>query len=106
MAHATHNGMPIGPWRTDIKTAYWLMYKTFMTSDDDSGNDVIRLNQHMRVMLQQAVGELQQHKVNVVNAQCEEMFDPKSYVKVRKLALGFECREDLVMAKLLLKCDE
>ena len=105
MAIATNKGIPAGPWRTDIKTAHWLVYKTFV-SYDDSGNDYIQLQQHMRLTLQQAIGELQEHKIEVVNAQCGDMFDARSFEKVYKLALGFGCREDLVMAKLLLKCDE
>lgn len=106
MAIATNRGIPIGPWRTDIKTNHWLVYKTFASYDDDSGNDIIQLKQHIRVIFQQAVAELQEHKIEVVNAQCAEMYDALNFGKVYKLAIGFACREDLVMAKLVLKCDE
>jgi len=106
MAITTHKGMPIGPWRTDIKTNHWLVYKTFVTYDDDGANSYIQLQQHMRLTLQQAIAELEEHKISVVNAQSGEMFDPRSFETVYKLAIGFECREDLVMAKLVLKCDE
>lgn len=106
MAIATNRGIPIGPWRTDVKTSHWLVYKTFVSYDDDSGNDLIQLKQHIRVIFQQAVAELQEHKIEVVNAQCAEMFDALNFGNVHKLAIGFSCREDLVMAKLVLKCDE
>lgn len=106
MAIGTHKGLPVGPWRTDIKTNHWLVYKTFLSHDDDSGSDYIQLQQHIRVIFQQAVAELQEHKIDVVNAQCAEFFDHRMYEKVYKLAIGFACREDLVMAKLVLKCDE
>jgi hypothetical protein len=106
MAIGRHKGIPIGPWRTDIKTRHWLVYKTFVSYDDDSGNDYIQLQQLIRVTFQQAAAELQEHKIEVVNAQCEEMFDALNFGKVHKLAIGFSCREDLVMAKLVLKCEE
>jgi hypothetical protein len=54
----------------------------------------------------QVAAELQEHHIKVVNAQTGEMFDHRSFERVYKLALGFESREDLVMAKLVLKCNE
>ena len=106
MAIATHKGLPNGPWRNDVKTDNWLVYKTFVSYDDDSGNDLIQLKQHIRAVLQQAIAELQEHKIEVVNAQTGEIWDPRSFERVYKLAIGFGCREDLVMAKLVLKCEE
>jgi hypothetical protein len=106
MAIATPNGLPAGPWRNDVKTDHWLVYKTFVSYDDDSGNDFIQLKQHIRAVLQQAVAELQEHNIEVVNAQTGEMYDHRSFERVYKLAIGFSCREDLVMAKLVIKCDE
>lgn len=106
MANATHRGIPVGPWRTDIKTSHWLVYKTFVSYDDDSGNDYIQLQQLIRVTFQRVVAELRDHKIEVVNAQSAEMYDALNFGKVHKLAIGFSCREDLVMAKLVLKCDE
>ena len=106
MAIATNKGMPIGPWKSDVKTDHWLVFKTFISYDDDSGNDLIQLKQHIRAVLQQAVAELQEHKIEVVNAQTGEMYDHRSFEKVYKLALGFGSREDLVMAKLVIKCEE
>jgi hypothetical protein len=106
MAIATHKGIPVGPWRPDVKTDHWLVYKTFVSYDDDSGNDLIQLKQHMRAVLQQAVDELHEHKVEVVNAQCQDSYDHRSFEKTYKLAIGFRCREDLVMAKLVITCEE
>lgn len=106
MAIATHKGLPMGPWRNDVKTDHWLVYQTFVSYDDDSGNDLIQLKQHIQVILQQAIAELQEHKVEVVNAQIGEMYDHRSFERVYKLALGFGCREDLVMAKLVIECEE
>jgi hypothetical protein len=106
MAKAFNRGLPEGPWRTDIKTSHWLVYKTFVALDDDTANDYILLQQHMRLTLQQATAELQEHHIKVVNAQTGEMFDPRSFERVYKLALGFESKEDLVMAKLLLEVDD
>jgi hypothetical protein len=106
MAIATHKGIPVGPWWPNIDSVHWLVYKTFISYDDDSGNDLIQLRQHMRAVLQQAVAELQKHKIEVANAQCQESYDHRSFEKVYKLAIGFKCREDLVMAKLVITCDE
>jgi hypothetical protein len=106
MAKSFNRGLPEGPWRTDIKTSHWLVYKTFVSLDDDSANDYILLQQHIRLTVQQATAELKEHHIQVVNAQTGEMFDPRSFERVYKLALGFESREDLVMAKLVLKCEE
>ena len=36
MAIATHKDLPNGPWRNDVKTDHWLVYKTFVSYDDDS----------------------------------------------------------------------
>ena len=77
MALGTYNSLPEGPWRTDIKTNHWLVYRTFVSSDDDSGTDLIQLRQHIRAVFQQVAAELQEHKIDVVNAQCAEMFDPR-----------------------------
>jgi hypothetical protein len=52
------------------------------------------------------MAELQEHKIEVVNAQTGEMYDHRSFERMYKLAIGFGCKEDLVMAKLVLKCDE
>jgi hypothetical protein len=106
MAIATHKGLPIGPWRNDVKTDHWLVYKTFISYDDASGNDLIQLRQHIRAVLQQVVAELQEHKIEIVNAQTGEMYDHRSFERVYKLAIGFGCKEDLVMAKLVLNLDD
>lgn len=106
MAIAMNRGLPIGPWRSDVKTSHWLPVKTFVSYDDDSGNDLIQLRQHIRVVFQQLAAELQEHKIDVVNAQCAEMFDPRSFERIYRLAIGFGCQEDLVMAKLVIKCEE
>lgn len=103
MAIATHKGIPVGPWRPDLKTDHWLAYKTFASYDDD---DYISLQQHIRATFQQVAAELQEHKIDVVNVQCAEMFDPRSFERIYRLAIGFGCREDLVMAKLVIKCEE
>ena len=106
MAVANFKGLPVGPWRTNVKTSHWLPVKTFVTYDDDTGNERILLMQHMQAVLQQVATDLKEHKIEIVNAQCGNMFDPRSFETVYKLAVGFGSREDLVMAKLVLKCEE
>jgi hypothetical protein len=60
----------------------------------------------MQSLLQQVVADLKEHKIEVVNAQTGEMLDLRSFETVYKLAVGFSCKEDLVMAKLVLNLDD
>jgi hypothetical protein len=106
MAKSFNRSLLEGPWCTDIKTHHWLVYKTFVFLDGTRANDYTLLHQHILINLQQVAAELQEHHIKVVNAQTGEMFDHRSFERVYKLALGFESREDLVMAKLVLKCNE
>lgn len=103
---AMSNRLPVGPWRSDLKTQHWLAIKTFVSYDDDTGNERILLMQHMQAVLQRVVSNLQEHKIEIVNAQCGDMFDPRSFETVYRLAVGFSCQEDLVMAKLVLKVED
>lgn len=106
MAIQSHNGIPVGPWRTDVKTNHWLHIDTIASYDDMSGNERVLMLTHIRETIQTAVSQLQEHHIEIANAQCAEMYDSRSFESVYKVAIGFSCREDLVMAKLVLKCNE
>ena len=95
-----------GPLRKDIKTDHWLVYKTFHLYDDSTGNEFIQVREEIARTMSEATEELRNHGIEIVNAWCQEGYDHRSFDRTYKVAIGFSCKEDLVMAKLLIKCDE
>jgi hypothetical protein len=95
-----------GPLRRDIKTDHWLVYKSFGITDDASGNDFIQVREEIGRAISEATDQLHVHGIEVANAWCEEMYDHRSFERLYKVAIGFYSKEDLVMAKLVIKCEE
>jgi hypothetical protein len=97
---------PHGKWDKNTKTDHWLVYKKFSIFDDASGGEYVQLQQDLRNAITEARDILDEHKVPIQNVYTEEMMDYKNFGKMFGVALGFACREDMIMAKLVLKCEE
>lgn len=98
--------MPEGKWFKDKKTEHWLRYKKFHIFDDATGGEHIALQADLRKAMSEAAEILEQHKIPIANIYSENYLDHRAYGNVYCVAIGFECREDLVMAKLVLKADD
>jgi len=101
-----NNSLPQGKWFKDKRTEYWLRYKKFHIFDDASGSEHIALQADLRKAMSEAAGILEEHKIPIANIYSENYMDYKAYGNVYCVAIGFECKEDLVMAKLVLKADD
>jgi len=109
MVIPTGNGVPIGPWHTNVKTNHWLHLTTFALDLDMSGNEYVLLLKHIRETIEAVATELHKHNIEIVNAHCAETYDWPSMrrnERVYKVSIGFGNHEDLVIAKLALKCSE
>ena len=98
--------IPQGKWFKDKKTEHWLRYKKFHLFDDASGSEHIALQADLRKAMSEAAGILEEHKIPIANIYSENYLDHQAYGNVYCVAIGFECKEDLVMAKLVLKVDD
>jgi hypothetical protein len=96
--------LPDGVWFQNVGSPYWLIYKKFHHYDDISGSEYIELQQNIRDAVGEVANQLQEHDIKIVNVSTHKFLDPH-YSWVHGIAIAFETREDLVMAKLLLKCD-
>jgi len=90
----------------EYKSNHWLVYKKFVHFDDSTGNDFIQLQQCIRNAVSEAQEILKPHGIYILDARSSDMYNINSYDRVYKVAIGFENKEDLLMAKLLLTCDE
>jgi hypothetical protein len=97
--------VPLGKWN-DHDTKFWLRYKQYLLIDDSSGNCYIELQKELRESITQAREILDQHAIPISNIYSEEMLDRNFYDRKYCIAIGFATQADLVMAKLVLKCDE
>jgi hypothetical protein len=95
-----------GPLRKDIKTDHWLVYKSFGIVDENSGNEFIQVREEIGRAISEATDQLRAHGIEVANAWCQDMYDHRSFERLYKVAIGFASKEDLVMAKLVIKCEE
>lgn len=98
--------LPVGNWNKNVKTEHWLVYKKFSIYDDHTGSEFMQLQTDLREAIGEARDILLEHRVPIQNVYTEEFMDHRNYGKTYGVALGFSCKEDLVMAKLVLKCDE
>jgi predicted component of viral defense system (DUF524 family) len=102
---ANNNTLPHGKW-LKRKTDYWLCYKKFHMFSDATGSDHIALQAELREAMREAAEILEEHKINIANIYSENVLDHRMYDNVYRIAIGFESKEDLVMAKLVLKADD
>jgi hypothetical protein len=103
---AISNSLPQGKWLKDKKIEHWLRFKKFHLMEDASGNDHIYVQQELRKAMSEAVDVLEQHSISIANMYSENFLDPRQYDRVYCVAIGFDCIEDLAMAKLVLKVDD
>ena len=99
------DSLPQGKWLKK-KTDYWLRYKKFYMFSDATGSDHIALQAELRKAMQEAAEILHQHDIIIANMYSENVLDYRMYDNVYRVAIGFESKEDLVMAKLVLKADD
>lgn len=102
----TNPRLPQGKWDKTTTNDHWLVYRKFSIFDDASGSEHIQLQKDLRDAISEARGILEEHKINIQNVYTEEFMDWKNYGKTFGVALAFSCKEDLIMAKLVLKCNE
>lgn len=98
--------IPEGKWFKDKKTEHWLRYKKFHMFSDASGSEHIALQAELRKAMSEAASILEEHKIPIANIYSENFLDHRYYDNVYCVAIGFESKEDLVMAKLVLKLDD
>lgn len=103
---ANNSVLPQGKWFKDTKTEHWLRYKKFHMMDDASGSEHIALQQELRKVMSEVAAVLEEHKIPIDNIYSENFLDNRTYDRVYCVAIGFACKEDLVMAKLVLKLDD
>jgi predicted component of viral defense system (DUF524 family) len=103
---AISNSLPQGKWLKDKKTEYWLRYKRFHMFEDSTGSEHIALQAELRKAMSEAAAVLDEHKIPIANIYSENFLDTRMYDRVYCVAIGFESKEDYVMAKLVLKVDD
>jgi len=96
--------LPEGRW-LDTPSTYWLVVKRITYFDDISGNDYIQLQGEVRAEIERVRDILSEHNIVLANVATQDMLDPLQYNSVIGIAVAFKCREDLVMAKLILNVD-
>ena len=102
----TNSPLLQGKWFKNKKTDHWLRYKRFHMFDDASGSEHIALQQELREAIAEASEILEQHKIPIANIYSENYVDTRWFDQVYCIAIGFDCKEDLIMAKLVLKADD
>ena len=98
--------LPQGKWLKDKKIEHWLRFKKFHLMEDASGNDHIYIQEELRKAMNEAVETLGYHNITIANMYSENFLDTRYYDRVYCVAIGFDCIEDLAMAKLVLKVDD
>ena len=99
------DSLPQGKWLRK-KTDHWLRYKKFHVFSDATGNEHIALQAELREAMREAAEILDQHDIPIANIYSENVLDHTMYDNVYRIAIGFESKEDLAMAKLVLKADD
>jgi hypothetical protein len=93
-----------GPWLKG-KPAHWLNYSMVIQQDDYTGNDYIQLQDDIRAKITEAATILKEHNITIFNIHTEKMLDSNKYDTIHRIAIGFEQKEDLMLAKMILKCN-
>jgi len=95
---------PTGKWLKD-KHAHWLPYATVVQQEDFTGNEYIQLQDDIRAKIAEAAAILKEHKIEICNIYTEKMYDPRMYDTIHRIAIGFDHEEDLMLARMILKCN-
>lgn len=88
------------------KSLYWLPIKKFGYADDISGHEFIQLQSEIREFAANIRAQLVEHDITVANIATQQQMDYRALGSKVAVAIGFKTKEELVLAKLILKCDE
>ena len=87
------------------KHAHWLNYAKILHPDDFSGNEHIQMQDAIRAKISEAAGILKEHNIEIFNIYTmKDSHNAATYETIHRIAIGFEHKEDLLLAKLILKC--
>lgn len=101
---ARFNQIPNGAWMQD-RHSHWLNYATILQQADFTGNEFIQLQDAIRAKVAEASAILKEHNIDIFNIYTMETHDPNTYETMYRIAIGFEHGEDLLIAKMILKCN-
>lgn len=90
--------------RRTYNSKHWLYYQDFCFYDDSTSNEYVQLRQAIRETCQAVQEELKPHGILIADYRVEESYDYRSFERLHRLAIGFANKEDLAMAKILIKC--
>jgi len=105
MAMARSNQIPNGAWIQDKKHTHWLNYATVVQQADFTGNEFIQLQDDIRAKVAEASAILKEHNIEIYNIYTMQSLDTDHFDTVYRIAIGFEHGEDLLIAKMILKCN-
>lgn len=104
-----HNGkavFPEGRWDTEeLRSHYWMIYKKFYYFDDATGNEFIEMQKLVRESIAEVRKQLEEHQIAIINVATHQFLEPSIHGTCLGVAVAFNSREDLVMAKMLVECD-
>ena len=98
------NQIPNGAWQQN-KHAHWLNYATVVQQPDFTGNEYIQLQNDIRTKVSDAASVLKEHNIEIFNIYTQQSHDANYFDTIYRIAIGFEHSEDLLLAKLILKCN-
>ena len=100
------NRIPDGPWINEPKSHYWLPYRKIPYYSDITGSEFIELQKNIREIVGEVADILREHGIEVINIATQQIHEHRTYSSVIGVAVAFKSKEDLVMAKMILKCDD
>lgn len=96
---------PDGKWLQTSTKAHWLNYATIIADNEFTGNEHIQLQAEIRNKVAAAANTLSEHNIKIFNIYTMKDHDPNNWDTIHRIAIGFEHEEDLMLAKLILKCN-
>jgi hypothetical protein len=93
-------------YATEDKGLHWLYLKNFGYADDISGHEFIELQAEIRAFIAKMQDQLQSHNISIANVATQQQIDHRRLGSRVSVAIAFKTKEELVMAKLALECDE
>lgn len=102
---ARSNPVPNGRWVQTDATTHWLNYATLLSHDDADGSDHMQLQREIRTRIAEAAHILSEHNIKLFNVYTMQDHDHHTWDTVHRIAIGFEHAEDLMLARMILKCN-
>lgn len=93
-------------YATKDKGLYWLYLKNFGYADDISGHEYIQLQSEIRSFVAEMQDQLRSHDITIANVATQQQMDHQRLGSRVGVAIAFKTKEEFVLAKLILKCDE